>query len=105
MGATAGTRRRIQTSKNENSQLLLQNFCGAGRQSSRAAGLTLGSTLVSGSGQDTVALEGPAIRHFSVSVCQPGLVHLPFRKTKISVTRPEVTSLLPPSSVSYKYWL
>jgi hypothetical protein len=43
--------------------------------------------------------------YFSVSVCQPGLVQWPLRRTKTSVTRPEVTERLPSSSVSYKYWL
>jgi hypothetical protein len=41
--------------------------------------------------------------YFSVSVCQPGLVHFPWRSTKISVTRPEVSDRLPSTSVSYKY--
>jgi hypothetical protein len=47
----------------------------------------------------------PRNSHFSVSVCQPGFVHFPLRKTKISVTRPEVTDRFPSSSVSYRYWL
>jgi hypothetical protein len=43
------------------------------------------------------------LRYFSESVCQPGLVQLPLRSTKISVTRPEVCERLPATSVSYTY--
>ena len=43
--------------------------------------------------------------HFSVFACQPGLVQCPLRKTKVSVTRPEVSDRLPRISVSYTYWL
>jgi hypothetical protein len=44
-----------------------------------------------------------ALRYFSESVCQPGLVQLPLRSTKISVTRPDVCERLPATSVSYTY--